>query len=257
MRERRHPASMPPRERPADRGTRLARSTLLRIGDELRTARVDRGLTLSVAAAAASISMAELSRIERGLAPRVPLAVLGRCAAIVGLDLSVRCYPGGSPVRDAGHLALLADLRSRLHRSLTWATEVPLPIPGDQRAWDALVTGSGWSCGVEAETLPRDAQALVRRLLLKQRDGGAEAMILLLRQSRAVSAFLREAADELAPALPIPGPRALELLAAGIRPGGNAIVLLPRVPGQRRTAPRTSSAGSADAEPRAGSRRPP
>lgn len=191
---------------------------------------------------AAGISNASVSRVERAKAPRVPLIVLAKLAAVVGLDLVVRTYPGAVPLRDAGHVSLLADLRASLHRSLRWATEVPLPSPGDQRAWDAMIIGSDWRLGVEAETRPRDVQALVRRLNLKQRDGAVNGVLLAVRDSRASRAFLREAADELAAAFPLPGARALELLYAGVRPPNGSVVLVPR-----RSEPRAF--GSSDLRP--------
>lgn len=124
---------MPSRERPSDRGTRLGRATLARIGQELRDARLDRSLSVDSVATGLNISNAEVSRIERALAPKVPLVTLSRMAAMVGLDLSTRLYPGVTPLRDAAQIALLSSFRATLHRSLRWATEVPLPIAGDQR----------------------------------------------------------------------------------------------------------------------------
>ena len=219
---------MPPRERRLDRATWDTTQVLGRVGRELREARVDRGLTLASIGDATGISIAELSRVERGLAPRVPLAVLTRCAAAVGLDLVVRLYPGGPPIRDIAHVQLLADFRARMHRTLRWATEVPLPIPGDKRAWDATVRGPDWTYGIEAETAPRDAQALNRRVQLKTRDGQMDGVILVMRDSRRTAAFLREAADELMPNFPVAGRRALELLGAGVDPRGSSIVIVPR-----------------------------
>ncbi len=70
--------------------------------------------------------------------------------------------------------SLLQDFRAGLHRSLAWSVEVPLPIPGDRRAWDGVIQGPGWRYGVEAETAPRDSQSLARRLSLKQRDGARD-----------------------------------------------------------------------------------
>lgn len=221
-------AGMPPIERPFDRGKRLGFAAVARVGTELRDARVDRGLTVDRVAFAAGISNASVSRIERGRSPRVPFATLAVLAAIVGLDLVVRTYPGASPVRDAAHISLLAALRGHLHKSLGWATEVPLPMPGDQRAWDAFITGSDWRVGVEAETRPRDSQSLIRRLNLKQRDGEVDSILLILRDTRATRDFLRDASEELAGAFPAQGLRPLELLRAGVRPTGNATVLLPR-----------------------------
>ena len=73
----------------------------------------------------------------------------------------------------------------------------PLPFAGDLRAWDALIRGSGWRCGVEAETRPRDLQALERRLALKLRDGAVDMLVLLLLDSRYNRALVRERADAL------------------------------------------------------------
>lgn len=232
-------AGMPPIERPFDRGKRLGFAAVARVGTELRDARVDRGLTVDRVAFAAGISNASVSRIERGLSPRVPLTTLAMLAGIVGLDLVVRTYPGATPLRDAAHVALLAALRVHLHKSLRWATEVPLPVPGDLRAWDALIAGPEWRIGVEAETRPRDAQSLVRRINLKQRDGEVDSVLLILRDTRTTQEFLRDAFDELAGAFPVQGSRPLELLRAGVRPPGNATVLIPRSTGQRGPIPGT------------------
>jgi transcriptional regulator with XRE-family HTH domain len=219
---------MPARERAVDRGSRLGRATVARLGQKLREARLDRSLSVDDVAAAVGISNAEVSRIERALSPRVPLITLSRIAAVVGLDLSARLYPGATPLRDAAHIELLGDFRAGLHESLRWAVEVPLPLPGDQRAWDATVSGDGWRLGVEAETLPRDVQALVRRLQLKARDGGVDGVLLVLRDTRRAREFLRDASDELAPMFPIPGRRAAELLLAGETPRGSAVITVAR-----------------------------
>ena len=80
--------------------------------------------------------------------------------------------------------------------------------------------------GVEAETRPRDIQALERRLALKMRDGGMGSVILLLAATRNNRLLLRTHGDALAERFPVPGPRALELLRAGILPGGSAIIQL-------------------------------
>src|SRR5262245_36496428 len=99
---------------------------------------------------------------------------LFRFAAVVGLDLTLRAYPGPAAIRDASQVAMLSDFAGPLHPTVRWAVEVPLPIAGDQRAWDGFVAGVGWRYGVEAESLPRDGQALIRRLALKARDGDVD-----------------------------------------------------------------------------------
>lgn len=116
-------------ERQIDRGTRLGRAGLARLGQELRESRRDRGLSLRTVGAGAGLSVAEQSRIERGLAPRVPFITLARFAAVVALDLVARTYPGPQPIRDTAQAALLASLREPLHRSIRWTAEMPVPAP--------------------------------------------------------------------------------------------------------------------------------
>ena len=218
---------MASRERPADRGTRLGRAGLVRLGTELRLARRSGGLSIDVVAAAVGISNAEVSRIERALSPKVPLISLARLAGVVGLDLVATLYPGPDPLRDQPQIDLLLDFRTRLHSTLRWATEVPLPISGDLRAWDGMILGRDWRFGVEAETAPRDGQALTRRLALKLRDGEVDGLILLVRDSRRSRVFVEETRALLEPLFPVPARRALASLRAGERPEGNSVIALP------------------------------
>lgn len=219
---------MATRERPVDRAVRLGTTALLRMGDELRIARAARGLSLAHVAAAADVSRAEVSRIERGVSPRVPYIVLAKLAGVVGLDLVTKTYPGGQSIRDAGHAALLSDFARLLHPSLRWDVEVPLPVTGDQRAWDGLIRGVGWRYAAEAETAPRDGQALVRRLQLKLRDGDVDGLLLLLRDTRTTRIFLDAAEPELRSMLPMSTRTILGALRRGAPPPGNGVVVVPR-----------------------------
>ena len=167
-----------------------------------------------------------MSRVERGLSPNVSYLFLTVLAAIVGLDLVGKTFVGGQPLREAGQARLLGHFGSLLHPSLGWATEVPLPIGRDQRAWDGMVRGKTWRYGTEGEMAPRDAQALNRRLQLKARDGDVNGVILVVPESRRVREFLAGARPVLGPDFPVPGPRALELLRAGADPGGSSIIVL-------------------------------
>jgi transcriptional regulator with XRE-family HTH domain len=193
---------------------------------ELRDGRHDRGLGGSDIAREVGISPAQYSRIERDLTDSLSIERASILLAAVGLELSVRVYPAGEPLRDAAHVALLDRFRAGLHPSLRFRTEVPFPGPGDRRAWDGLILGPDWRHGVEAETRPRDRQALERRLALKLRDGDVSSMSLLLLDSRYNRDFLRANRDVLVERFPIPGRRVLELLHAGIDPGGSSIILL-------------------------------
>jgi transcriptional regulator with XRE-family HTH domain len=214
------------KERPLNVGTERARLIAAELGREIRRARVDRGLSVAATARAAGMSGPTGSRIERGEARSVSVLQLARLMAVVGLELSCRAFPVGEPIRDAAHVALLGRFRSKLAGGVRWATEVPLPLPGDRRAWDALIGGQGWRYGVEAETGPRDAQALARRLNLKVRDGEVDGMILVLPRSPRSRAFLEAADVSIRSSFPVDGARALDRLGAGLDPSGSAIVLV-------------------------------
>jgi hypothetical protein len=89
-----------------------------------------------------------------------------------------------------------------------------------------MIIGDAWRFGVEVESAPRDAQALVRRMALKARDGGVDGMILVLPVTRRSRVFLREARGTLAPAFPGASARTLELLRVGIRPADSTILCI-------------------------------
>jgi len=153
------------------------------------------------------------------------LEFLGAYCAVVGLDLALRAYPAGDAIRDAGQVRLLERLRSRLHPSLRWSTEVPLPIEGDLRAWDAMIRGTDWRLPVEAETALDDIQATERRLTLKRRDGEADHVILLVADTRRNRRALAAAPGAFAE-LPLRTREILADLARGTHPGGSGIVIL-------------------------------
>jgi hypothetical protein len=167
-----------------------------------------------------------VSRIERGLVPSVSILGLSRLLAVCGLELSARAFPRGEPIRDRAQLDLLARFRAKLHASIRFATEVPLPIHRDLRSWDVLISMPGWRFGVEVETGPDDAQALGRRTRLKERDGAVDGVILVVPGTRRVRQFLQAAAPTLDPIFPAAGSVTLELLRVGRRPIGNSIVVL-------------------------------
>lgn len=223
---------MPSRERPVDRGDRMARADLARIGAESRTARVSAGLSLAAVGDAVGLSRSQLSRIERSLAPSATVAQLVRIGAVVGLDVRIRAYPGGDPIRDVGQIRLLDRFRRRLAADLRFRTEVPLPIVGDLRAWDGWIEGlegessSATGLAVEAETRIADFQAQSRRIVLKMRDGGVDHVLMVVADTRANRAAIAAARSAVTEMFPISARRALGALAAGAHPGGSALVFL-------------------------------
>jgi hypothetical protein len=172
------------------------------------------------------MSHAQFGRIERGVLEDLTVAQASRAGLAVGLRLASRYYPDGDPVRDRAQLAVLERFRRRLPPGADWWTEVPLPIAGDRRAWDALLRLAGRRAGCEAETRITDVQSLERRLALKLRDGGADILILLVsdtRWNRGVLAAHREALRAL---LPLDGRDVLRSLAGGQLPAGNGLIVL-------------------------------
>lgn len=217
---------MPTRERQVDRGIRISKRVLVSIADELRHARLSAGLSQAAVAAVSGLSTTQISRIERTHLASASFDQVARLASILGLDLSVKFYPAGQPLRDQAHLELIARFRARLGPGLVVRTEVPMPIAGDGRAWDIVVYGGPNPIGAEAETRLRDWQALERRIALKARDSGIDRVILLLSATRANRAALRLAQASLHESFPIPARVALHSLAEGRDPGGSAIIML-------------------------------
>jgi transcriptional regulator with XRE-family HTH domain len=214
------------RERRLDRARRQVQRALDIVGEELRQARLQAGLTQGELGAVVGLSKSEISGIELGRARYVPYERLVLIAAALGLDLPLRTYPAGEPIRDAAQLALLPKLRTLLPPTLRWRTEVPLNVRGDRRAWDAVIEGRGWRVPVEAETRIRDVQALLRRIALKRRDDQSEVVILMVADTRHNRHVLRLAGPDLVAAFPTSGRAALAALSNGERPPGSAIVLL-------------------------------
>src|SRR6266508_2865854 len=131
-------------DRRSDRAARVADRILGSLASELREARLSAGLSQARLAALSGVSHAEISRIERARARWLSVGSTCLLATYLGLDTSLRLYPAGPPIRDVAHARLLERLHGRLAPVLVWRTEVPLPIPGDPRAWDALIVGPEW-----------------------------------------------------------------------------------------------------------------
>lgn len=210
----------------ANRGRWNARSIRHEIGAEIREARTNSGLSLRAAGAAADMSHAQFGRIERAALLHLTVDQASRACAAVGLRLVARAYPDGEPVADRAQLALLGRFRARLPEQARWLTEVPIPIQGDRRAWDAVATIAGSRFAVEAETRLRDIQALERRIALKQRDGGIDIVILVVNDTVANRRTLAAHREALRTRFPLDGRTVLAALRAGRPSGASGIVVL-------------------------------
>ncbi len=195
------------------------------LGDELHAARMSTGLSLEAVGDAVDMSREKVRRIERGLAAGATIGDLTAVATAVGLDLSVKLYPGGRPLRDIVHVRLLGRFHARIHPSLGWQPETPVPLPGDRRAWDAMIRGTRFRLGVEAESRLGDLQALERRVALKARDSRIEQVVLLVADTRHNRDALRAAGPMLS-SFPLSARSIPRSLAVGREPGGSGIVVL-------------------------------
>lgn len=145
-------------------------------------------------ARATRMSQPQVSRIEAGQVRRLSIVDAVLMADAVGLDLSLKVFPGRQPTRDAAHAKRLRSLLAHVAAPLRFRTEVPLPprdgVP-EQRAWDAVVYGTDGDTGVELELRLHDVQAQTRRIHLKWRDSGAERLLLVIADSAANRRALR------------------------------------------------------------------
>lgn len=219
---------MPPRTHVLADAERFIAWLRLDIGRELRLARHTIGATMQQVAERVGWSKSKVSRIERGLSRRVSLADLARLAAVVGLRPSVKLFPTARALRDVGQLELLAALNTRMHASWHSQQEVPMPKDNDLRAADQLSIIVGCRVMIEAYRRLSDYQAQSRSARTKQRDLGADRLILLVEDTRANRRALAEAGREPIRSFSIPQRAMLAALGAGRDPGGDGIVLLRR-----------------------------
>jgi transcriptional regulator with XRE-family HTH domain len=216
---------MPSRYLRRDVGARHADVTLHRLADELRIARAIAGLSLRDVAAAAGVSRSQLARLESGRAPEESLRTLSVVFAVLGMRLSARPYPEGTPIRDAAHARLLARFREELPPNIRLRTEVPLRQRPDLRTWDAELETNLVRCKLEADTVLYDVQAQERRIAQKMADDSADCVIWLVSDTLRNRRVLREVRELLAVRFPLDTRQIMRLLRAGRLPAEGGIVL--------------------------------
>ena len=204
------------------RGERLARE----YAQEVREARLAAGLSQRAVAQAAGVSRPALGRIERGEGRPVDIVTAARIARVVGLDLSLRCFPAAGPLRDEAHVRLIQRFVAELPASVARRLEAPIRLPGDLRAWDVLLIVGGRRIGVAAETRLRDLQALLRRERAKARDDGLDVLLLVVSDTHANRRALRDARAALAADLPLTTRAVLAALRRGAAPTASGIVMI-------------------------------
>lgn len=201
----------------------------MRLGEvlrDLRSARIEAGISQSEVARALGRSRSIVTTWERGEFIPDPIQ-LARWGAVVGLDVVLRAYPGGSPLRDAAQLRLLRRARQLIGEGWRWRTEVPVSAdPMERRAFDAVISRGGVRIAMEAISRLVDAQAQVRALSLKQEAAGLGRVVMVLADTRHNRAALGEAEPTLRAAFPEGSRAILAALRAGAIPPANGVVLV-------------------------------
>lgn len=209
-----------------EEAARRARQQLTTVISELCAARRTAGLSQAVVGAACGWSRQLVGAMESGRIEPTPTQ-LARWGAVVGLDIPIRTYPGGSPLRDAGQLRLLARFQQAVGSAWTWRTEVPVSSDRlDRRAIDCVAVRRPYRVGIEAIARLADSQAQVRSATLKQQAADLDLMLLVLADTRHNRRAIEIAAPSLTPAFPLTGREVLAPLRAGRLPAANGVVLI-------------------------------
>lgn len=194
-------SSVASKETRLQRGRRKARALASRTLAEIRETRVANGISQRTMASELGISQPQYWRVESGKVDEVSLARLCEIASVLGLEPSLALHPIGDPVRDKGQQAVAKRLEGILSSAWSVTSETLLPLPGDTRSWDKLLRLLGAPVrhlvGVDIESRIYDIQGLVRRTRLRERDGGVDAILIVLSDS----ATNRRLADQLRDAL--------------------------------------------------------
>lgn len=214
------------RIRGIDEARRGWQRSVAEIGDQLRTARHVKGLTLREVGASIGASTSEVSRRELGRSRRLTGEKLSVHAAAVGLRLSVKLYPVGGGLRDAAQARFAAKFVARVGHAWKVTLEAAVPQPGDLRAVDVLLSRGADRVAVEVITRLMDLQAQLRAAQVKARDVGATRLIVVLAGTHANRTALAEVRPLLVPAFDLDTKRLMAELAAGRDPGRDGIVVL-------------------------------
>jgi transcriptional regulator with XRE-family HTH domain len=217
---------MSSRIRRLDEAVRKLDWQLRELGEEYRQGRLRAGLTLKSLATAVGVSESTLRRIEAGKSRHTSPETLIRHGAALGMRTGIRTFPNGPPLHDAPQLGLIADFRGRIQPGgWDWDYEHRMPIQGDRRAIDAVISRPTCRCGLEFFVRFHDCQAQLRDVLLKQRDAGLPRLFVVVRGSNANRRALRSAEEVLKTALPLGTREVLAAPAAGRDPGANGLVI--------------------------------
>ena len=216
---------MATRETRRQRGRRRGKEMVRAVVSELRQQRQTANLSQRAVAAELGWHQSALNRLERFDFENVPLVRLAEIAAVLGLELSIRLHLVGDPIYDEASQGLIGRFLRVVSASYRVTREALLPS-GGQRSWDVLLRLASLLVGVELVTRVRDVQALVRLIRLRERDGGADHVLLVLSDSTHNRALLEQLTDALGPRFTTPPRQILDALRAGRPVPGSGVLLM-------------------------------
>jgi transcriptional regulator with XRE-family HTH domain len=215
------------RETRTQRGLRLAKGVRVRLLGEIRHARVAANVSQRKLATALGWSHSRYRRFEANLLAALDISDISLVASHLGLELSASLFPVGDALLDKGHQALIKRIRHLLSPLARVIAEAPVAIAtADRRAWDLVVGIAAQLVGIEAETRVRDVQAFVRRIRMRERDGSADVIVIVLSDSRANRFLVDELREALGPAYATPPRNILAALRAGQPVPGSGVLLV-------------------------------
>ena len=217
------------------------------IGEEIKRARMEAGLSIRELGAAIDIDPGHLSRAEAG-ARDVSVRTLVAAAAACGHDASVRCFPSSGPrVRDRHQVRMIEALLRDAHPRWESRLEVPVyrPVRGvidlvlRDRETDDLVAGEGHSAlsAVDAQIRwareKADALPSATGWPWSAARGPRVMRLLLLRDSSAMRDLVRTLPQTFSSAFPVAYDDVIDALVHGGRSWpGDALVWV-RIEGAR------------------------
>lgn len=216
---------MPYRIRALDDAIRRSRHDTVELGQELADARRLSGASQAEVAKALGWSASKVRRIERGQRASVSHLELACFASVVGLRYSGRLFVGTTRLRDATQLAMINGYRQFADRH-GWSCRIeqPMPISGDLRAFDVVLRRGKLAVAHEFVSRVSNVQAQVRPLLQKQRDAGADCLVLVVRDTNENRRAVRAAGAVLVDLFPLGTRGVLAAIRRGERPTANGLV---------------------------------
>lgn len=204
----------------------MAREMAIRIGREVRLARMNHGMSMRAVARIAGVSQDTPRRVEAGEAG-VQLRTTCSVASAVGLRVWGRAFPASAPtLRDTGQLWAADRLRDAAHPSFSVGVEVAL---GNLRSADLVLFGADEIIHVEIERALVDFQAQLRtcaekRDLLAAEHQRAVRLVIVVEDARRNRDAVRRHAAIIRAALPAGSREVLRALRHGTALGRDGLM---------------------------------